>query len=142
MSSACKTFPFQGITFGSWIFALILTIPMFLVMNVKGNFCESFWPNKWMPMAFSWMWFVLVLLSVALMAGLYAKVVYILWFKSDESDQLTDQQSVRSFIQSTNIFCIDFDKCNALHTRNLLSRRIYKSCAEQKYFNISFALIF
>ncbi|KAL9951082.1 hypothetical protein ACROYT_G043678 [Oculina patagonica] len=78
--------------FGSWTFALVLTIPLFLVMNVKGNFCHSFWPEKWMPMAFSWVWFVLVLFSVALMAGLYARVVFILWFKRHDNSQLTDQQ--------------------------------------------------
>ena len=47
-----------------------------------------------MRMAFSWMWLVLVVLSVALMTSLYIRVVYALWFKGDDNNQLSDQQRV------------------------------------------------
>ncbi|KAL9951070.1 hypothetical protein ACROYT_G043665 [Oculina patagonica] len=80
------------IAVGSWIFPLIITIPLFLVESVKANRCGLVWPEEWMSKANYWMWFVLVLLSVALMAGLYSRVVYTLWFKRNDDNQLTYQQ--------------------------------------------------
>ena len=61
-------------------------------------------------MANRWMWFVFAVLSMALMAGLYTRVVYHLWFKRNDDNQLTYQQRVSdkdvslAFIQFTNIF--------------------------------------
>ena len=105
---------FQLITFGSWIFSLVLNIPGFLVRKVRGNVCMLVWPEEWMNTAYGWMWFVLVVFSVALMAGLYTRVVYNLWFKRNDGNKLIYQQRVSdeqehvlcSFIQSTNIFLI------------------------------------
>lgn len=88
------TFPFQLIIFGSWIFSSIFSIPDFLALNVQGKICVPLWPEKWMSKAYYWVWFVLVVLSVALMAGLYTRIVHNLWFKRNDGNQLTRQQRV------------------------------------------------
>ncbi|KAL9951071.1 hypothetical protein ACROYT_G043666 [Oculina patagonica] len=45
-----------------------------------------------MSKAYYWVWFVLVVLSVALMAGLYTRIVHNLWFKRNDGNQFTRQQ--------------------------------------------------
>ena len=52
------------------------------------------WPAKWMPKAYNLAWDVTVVLSLALMVGLYSRVVYTLWFKRNNDNQLTYQQKV------------------------------------------------
>ena len=47
-----------------------------------------------MPKAFTFTWRVFFGLSFALMAGLYFRVVYTLWFKSKVDSELTCQQKV------------------------------------------------
>ena len=47
-----------------------------------------------MQEAYCVVWLVLLASTLALMVGLYSKVVYTLWFKRDENNQLTYQQQV------------------------------------------------
>ncbi|KAL9978218.1 hypothetical protein ACROYT_G015713 [Oculina patagonica] len=79
---------------GSWIFSLLLNIPLFLVRNLekRSNRCVDVWPESWMGKAYSLIWLSFTLLTLALMAGLYSRVVYALWFKGDDDNQLTHQQ--------------------------------------------------
>ena len=84
---------FQGIILGSWIFAFIYNMPYFLVKNVKSNVCKSMWPEEWMKKAY-FGWLVWIVLTFALMVGLYSRVVYTLWFKQDNDNQLSHQQRV------------------------------------------------
>lgn len=69
-------------------------------------------------MANRWMWFVFAVLSMALMAGLYTRVVYHLWFKRNDDNQLSYQQRVSdalcTFIQSTSIYIFRFINQNCL----------------------------
>ncbi|KAL9975319.1 hypothetical protein ACROYT_G012472 [Oculina patagonica] len=77
--------------FGSWIFSVMFCVPMLWIRNVKGNVCEITWLGR-LNMAYHWMWFVLVVLSLALMVGFYSRVVYTLWFKPNDDNQLSNQQ--------------------------------------------------
>ncbi|XP_078367673.1 RYamide receptor-like [Oculina patagonica] len=83
------------IIFGSWVFAIIYCVPLFLTKSAKKNVCVETWPQEWMIKAYSLgMGSVLVVLSVALMVGFYSRVVYSLWFKRNDDNQLTNQQRV------------------------------------------------
>ncbi|KAL9957293.1 hypothetical protein ACROYT_G038909 [Oculina patagonica] len=79
----------------SWIFALIINIPEFLVLDFNNNIasCILAWPEEWMGKAYSMLVFlVFALLPILLMAALYSKVVYNLWFKRTEDTELSHQQ--------------------------------------------------
>lgn len=80
---------------GSWIFSLIITFPGFLVTNFdkKLESCGETFPGKWMAEAYSLTWILATTaLPLALMVGLYSMVVYTLWFKRNEDNELTHQQ--------------------------------------------------
>ncbi|KAL9957214.1 hypothetical protein ACROYT_G038824 [Oculina patagonica] len=78
---------------GSWIFSLILNIPVFLAKNIntKSSMCVLIWPEL-MRKAYILSWVVLVFISCAVMVGLYSNVAYTLWFKRNDDNQLTFQQ--------------------------------------------------
>lgn len=82
----------------SWILSLILNIPQFLKLNfdteINPNYCFFEWPKQWMSTAYNWTLHAIIVLSIVLMAGLYARVVYTLWFKRDDDYRLTYQQQV------------------------------------------------
>ena len=52
------------------------------------------WPKEWMLKASFWAWLVLIVLTLTLMIVLYSRVVYTLWFKRDDDNQLSHQQRV------------------------------------------------
>ena len=84
---------------GIWVFALILNIPMFLVVDTQrvknNNLCVYVWPEDWMGKANSWALLVFeTVIPLTLMIVLYARVVYTLWFKSNDDTQLTHRQKV------------------------------------------------
>ena len=56
-------------------------------MNVKSNVCQEMWPEEWMNEAYFGTWLVLIVLTLALMVGLYSRVVYTLWFKRNDDNQ-------------------------------------------------------
>ena len=89
---------FQVIIAGSWVFALIFNIPLFLVMDFRKKknrtYCGEIFPERWMAMAYSLAWLFLIVLSLVIMVVLYSRVVYTLWFKHDDENQLTCQQRV------------------------------------------------
>ena len=87
---------FQVIIVGSWIFSLIFNTPMFLIIKVKGNACVNVWVygEDWIPKAYDLLWSTMVGLAVVLMAGLYSRIVYTLWFKRDPENEITFQQRV------------------------------------------------
>lgn len=89
---------FQMIIAGSWVFALIFNILLFLVMDIRKKknrtYCGEIFPERWMAMAYSLAWLFLIVLSLVMMVVLYSRVVYILWFKHDDGNQLTCQQRV------------------------------------------------
>ncbi|XP_020627707.1 pyroglutamylated RFamide peptide receptor-like [Orbicella faveolata] len=76
---------------GSWIFSLVVNIPLFLALNVKDNACV-WMDEEWMPKAYFLYWSAIVVVAMATMALLYSRIVYNLWFKRDPENQLTFQQ--------------------------------------------------
>ena len=69
---------------------------MFLIIKVKGNACVNVWVygEDWIPKAYDLLWSTVVGLAVVLMAGLYSRIVYTLWFKRDPENEITFQQRV------------------------------------------------
>ena len=107
---------FQVIIIGSWIFSLIFNTPIFLMIKVEGNACVNVWVygGDWIPKAYYLIWSAMVVLAVVLMAGLYSRIVYTLWFKRDidQGNELTFQQRVSCkkqiqylYVSFTSIFC-------------------------------------
>ncbi|KAL9957213.1 hypothetical protein ACROYT_G038822 [Oculina patagonica] len=80
---------------GSWVFAAIVNIPLFLAKNTtekKGRIlCKPTWPEIWME-AFIAILSVVVGVSLVLMIVLYSRVVHTLWFKSNDERSLNSQQ--------------------------------------------------
>ena len=114
---------FQVIFPGIWVFALILNIPVFLVVDtlkVKSrNFCVYVWPEAWMGKAYSWTLLVFqTLIPLPLMIVLYSRVVYTLWFRGNDDNQLTHQQMV-SVRNPQEFFCL-FSSCGVQSTREYL----------------------
>ena len=83
-----------------WIFSAILEIPEFLNdqfdKKIDPKFCIRVWPDhqKWILKALFYVSFVIGIVSFMLMVGLYSGVVYTLWFKSDDDNELTYRQKV------------------------------------------------
>lgn len=92
-----KTRHFQVIICGCWIFSLVLNLPLFLVTTFDeslGN-CEWNWPKRWMGAAYDTTWLVLLaLIPLIVMTGLYSRVIYTLWFKRNDDNELAFQQKV------------------------------------------------
>lgn len=94
--SNCALYHFQVIIPGSWIFSLIFNVPFFLVVEVKGGYCKNVWVKgqDWMPKAYHLLWSSMVAMAVAMMAGLYSRIVSILWLKRAEENPPAFQQRV------------------------------------------------
>ncbi|KAL9957308.1 hypothetical protein ACROYT_G038931 [Oculina patagonica] len=78
-----------------WLSSLIVNFPGFLATNVdkKIDGCVETFSEKWMAKAYSLTWLVTTCaLPLAVMIGLYSKVVCNLWFKGNEGNQLSDHQ--------------------------------------------------
>ena len=50
--------------------------------------------EKWLRRAFFLFFSAIVVAAMVMMAGLYSRIVYTLWFKRDQENQLTFQQRV------------------------------------------------
>ncbi|XP_068696291.1 RYamide receptor-like [Montipora foliosa] len=66
---------------GCWIFSIILTFPLFLITNYKPGTNDCLPQEQWIDHVFHVSWSVFVLSSSVVMAALYSRVIYILWFK-------------------------------------------------------------
>ena len=68
------------------------------MIKVEGNTCVNAWVygEDWIPKAYDLLWSATVGLAVVLMAGLYSRIVYTLWFKRDHDldNEVTFQQRV------------------------------------------------
>ncbi|XP_078347890.1 galanin receptor 2a-like [Oculina patagonica] len=79
----------------SWIFALIMESPGFLSSdyNQMLGICIMDFSEEWMGKAFSVLWFLVFGgLPIPLMLALYSSVVYNLWFKRNDQNELSFQQ--------------------------------------------------
>lgn len=85
----------KAIVSGCWIFSVALNIPLFLATRFDAsiNDCKWNWPAKWIGAAYDSVWLVLsAVIPLAIMTVLYSKVVYMLWFKRNEENEVTCQQ--------------------------------------------------
>ena len=92
-----KTRHFQVIICGCWIFSLFLNLPLFLVtiFDESNGDCKWNWPERWVGGAYDTAWLVLLaIIPLIVMAGLYSRVVYALWFKRNDDNELAFQQKV------------------------------------------------
>ena len=62
-------------------------------LNVKDNACVRM-DEEWLRRAFFLFLSAIVVAAMVMMAGLYSRIVYTLWFKRDQENQLTFQQRV------------------------------------------------
>ena len=80
------------------MFAIALNMPLILVTifdETTGD-CKWNWPKSWMGAANETTWLVLLaIVPLIVMAGLYSKVVYTLWFKRNDGQELAFRQKVR-----------------------------------------------
>ena len=62
--------------------------------------------EEWLLKADILLWTAIVVAALALMAGLYSRIVYTLWFKRVPENQLPFQQrvSINKIVQHANIF--------------------------------------
>ena len=88
---------FQVIIPASWIFAITMESPGFLSSdyNKTLSICTMAFPDEWMGKAFSVVWFLVFGgLPIPLMATFYSTVVYNLWFKRSDQNEISYQQQV------------------------------------------------
>ena len=74
--------------------------------DVKENACV--WMDKEWQKSYVLFWTIIVVAAMVLMAGLYSRIVYALWFKREPENQLTFQQrvSINIQVQQVNIFLL------------------------------------
>lgn len=92
-----------------WISAGILNVPLFLTIyfDKKDDFCMEYWPNEWLPKAYSSTWFFLAgVIPIVLMTVLYSRVVYSLWFKRVDTIPGNTQQVIVNFVCSRKLVCL------------------------------------
>ena len=62
----------------------------------KTDYCTQMFPEEWMGKAYSLFWFLMLgIFPVSLMATVYSRVVYSLWFKRDAPNEHSCRQQVR-----------------------------------------------
>ncbi|XP_068711437.1 pyroglutamylated RF-amide peptide receptor-like isoform X3 [Montipora foliosa] len=79
----------------SWIFGVVMCLPGFIVKNFDPNatFCIREYPEKWMGKTYTILWcLLLALFPVVIMAVLYFRVVYTLWFHPPEHSAFDNRQ--------------------------------------------------
>ena len=70
--------------------------PVLIFMESDKEYsCKPAWPEKWMSTAYLSMWNAFVVVSSTLISGLYSRIVYTLWFKGDDVNEITHHQKVR-----------------------------------------------
>ena len=76
-----------------------------MLFNVKDNVC-MWMDEEWLQKTYLLLWTAIVVAAMVLMAGLYSRIVYALWFKRDPENQLTFQQrvSIDKQVQHVNNF--------------------------------------
>ena len=66
--------------------------------------------EEWMSKAYFLLWSAVVVVAMAIMAGLYSRIVYTLWFKRNPDNQLSDtfQQrvSINTHVKYGDIFLL------------------------------------
>jgi len=76
-----------------------------MALNVKDNACV-WMDEEWLLKTHYLFWAAILVAAMVLMAGLYSRIVYTLWFKRDPENQHTFQQrvSTNNQVEHMNIF--------------------------------------
>ena len=75
-------------------------------MKVKDDICYDEWPEDWTPKAFTSFVNTQVSVALLLMVTLYSRVVYTLWIKRNDVNQVTVQQKVRKECPLNEIYLV------------------------------------
>ena len=82
-----------------WVLAIVFNLPLFLFIryNKEIDFCTEYWPENWMSKAYSTAWLVVFgALPIALMSGLYVRVIRRLWIKPQNGPRVTQAAVLKS----------------------------------------------
>ena len=100
-------FLFQVIIAISWIASLIKNIPKFSLVFYKSDVISCKYTEEWIGKVYFSALFSINAFSFMLIAGLYSRVMYTLWFQRPENDDLrTTQQHLRVSSRSNNALCL------------------------------------
>ena len=94
---SCKLYnlSFQIIITASWLFSFVFISPMFLGMKVTNGICVDTWTGlEWIPKVMTAAVNVVIFGPLLVMVALYSRMVYTLWFKSNDGNQISNQQRV------------------------------------------------
>ena len=122
------------IILGCWILSLIVSFRHFFrVTYVKdAKKCVS---SVRMFKARVTLFSILVVISSALMIGLYSRVVYTLWFKHQGENMLTPQQQVRVSSAILNSICVVLTKI-MIEIKSLSVSILDKALIRISFFNL------
>ena len=86
---------------------MIVEIPLALAFNVKDSACVLM-NVGWLLKTCFLFWSAIVVAAMVLVAWLYCRIIYTLWFKRDPENQLTFQQrvNINKQVQDENIFVL------------------------------------
>ena len=78
-----------------------------MALNVKDNACVGM-DEEYLRKAAFLLWSAIIVAAMVLMAWLYSRIVYTLWFKRGPENQLTFQQrvSINNQVQHVNNFLL------------------------------------
>lgn len=82
-----------------WLQAVIFNLPLFVFIryNEEIDFCTEFWPERWMPKAYSTAWLVVYgVIPIGLMFALYIRVIRRLWIKPQNGPRVTQAAILKS----------------------------------------------
>ncbi|XP_031572898.1 pyroglutamylated RF-amide peptide receptor-like [Actinia tenebrosa] len=132
----------KRIATGCWICALIFNMPLFFIreFDKEKNICKERWPENQPLLAvfYSSAWFFFTgVFPIVVMLVLYSKVIYILWFKRINREQVTQQAVLRSRKRVTKIAVIVSIVYAACMLPNLIMYLIGHASEEQEY-DVSF----
>lgn len=82
-----------------WILAVVFNLPLFITMqyNEDIDFCTEYWPENWLPRAYSIAWFILFgVIPIGVMSVLYTRVIRRLWIKPEKGPRAAKTAVLKS----------------------------------------------
>ena len=85
-----------------------MTVQIPLLFKLKDMNAYVWMDKEWLPKSYILFWTIIVVAAMVLMAGLYSRIVYALWFKREPENQLTFQQrvSINKQVQQVNFLLL------------------------------------
>lgn len=82
-----------------WIFSFLWNLPVFVLVKYDESidFCYEDWPLGWYMNAYSLGWLIVIgVLPLTIMASLYSRVVFKLWVRPSQPEELTQRAVIKS----------------------------------------------